>query len=596
MNSHSKSLAVNLQSFFGELKRRHVYKVAFAYAIVAWLLIQIATQVFPFFAIPNWVIRFVVVIMVLGFPIALVIAWAFELTSHGLKRAENVGPSESIRRWSTRKFTAVMVSIAMVAAALLIFQLVRSRSIFPEQITAASAFAQKSIAVLPLLNESGDPSDEYFSDGLSEELIAALAQIRGLKVIGRSSSFRFKDKKEDVKTIGEKLGVSTLLEGTVRKQGDQVRIVAELVNAADGSELWSRTFNRELKDIFAVQAEIAEAVATSLELTVLGAEEGSAKNAATKNVEAHNAYLQGHFYFERRNLEDYLKSVGFFDQATRLDPDYALAYAERSEAWAWIGDLSSEKQKEAWAAAGSDAEKAVAIDPNLAEAHAALGWVRFFIEWKFAEGLAELRRAQQLSPWNPTANDLMARVVVYLGQFEEAEKLARQAIELDPLAYQARTSLARILFTEGKLDEADASARKAAELQPTAAGSHRWQVLVAIQRGDGEAALREARLEPNEGYRHFELALAHYARKDRPAADAALAELIAKDRTFLAYQIAEVYAWRGETDKAFEWLQVSLDNHDTGMLSLLINPLMRGLRQDARYKALVAKIGLPVSL
>jgi hypothetical protein len=184
MNSHSKSLAVNLQSFFGELKRRHVYKVAFAYAIVAWLLIQIATQVFPFFAIPNWVIRFVVVIMVLGFPIALVIAWAFELTSHGLKRAENVGPSESIRRWSTRKFAAVMVSIAMVAAALLIFQLVRSRSIFPEQITAASAFAQKSIAVLPLLNESGKPEDEYFSDGLSEELIAALAQIKELKVIG----------------------------------------------------------------------------------------------------------------------------------------------------------------------------------------------------------------------------------------------------------------------------------------------------------------------------------------------------------------------------------------------------------------------------
>jgi serine/threonine-protein kinase len=388
--------------------------------------------------------------------------------------------------------------------------------------------------------------------------------------------------------------VSTLLEGTVRKQGDQVRIVAELVNAADGSELWSRTFDRELKDIFAVQAEIAEAVATSLELTVLGAEERSAKNAATKNVEAHNAYLQGHFYFERRNLEDYRKSVGFFDQATRLDPDYALAYAERSEAWAWIGDLSSEKQKEAWAAAGSHAEKAVAVDPDLAEAHAALGWVRFFIEWKFAEGLAELRRAQQLSPWNPTSNDLMARVVVYLGQFQEAEKLARQAIELDPLAYQARTTLARILFTEGKLDEADASARAAAELQPTAAGSHRWQVFVAIQRGDGEAALREARLEPNEGYRYFELALAHYARGERPAADAALAELIAKERNSLAYQIAEVYAWRGETDKAFEWLQVSLDNHDTGMLSLSINPLMRGLRHDARYNGLLAKVGLPV--
>jgi serine/threonine-protein kinase len=587
---------MNPRNFFGELKRRHVYRVAIAYGVVAWLLIQVATQVFPFFEIPNWVVRLVVLVIVVGFPIALIIAWAFEMTPQGMKRAEEIAPNEYIPHWSARKFAALIVTIAILATGLMTFPLLRSKSTSPVQITAAATRSQKSIAVLPLLNESGDPGDEYFSDGLSEELIAALAQIKELKVIGRSSSFRFKDKKDDSKTIGKKLGVTTLLEGTVRKQGDQVRIVAELVNAADGSELWSRTFERELKDIFGVQAEIAKAVATSLELTVLGGEEGSAKSASTKNVEAHNAYLQGHFYFERRNLEDYRKSVGFFDQATRLDPDYALAYAERSEAWTWIGDLSNEKQKEAWAAAGSDAEKAVAIDSHLAEAHAALGWVRFFIEWKFAEGLAELRHAQQLSPWNPTANDLMARVVVYLGQFQEAEKLARQAIELDPLAYQARTSLARILFTEGKLDEADASARKAAELQPTAAGSHRWQVFVAIQRGDGEAALREARLEPNEGYRHFELALAHYARKDRPAADAALAELIAKDRTFLAYQIAEVYGWRGETDKVFEWLQISLDNHDTGMLSLLINPLMRGLRHDARYKALVAKIGLPVRL
>jgi len=587
---------MNLQNFLGELKRRHVYRVAIAYGVVAWLLIQVATQVFPFFEVSNFVVRVVVAASVLGLPVALIIAWAFEMTPEGLKRADDVAPDDYIPRWSTRKFAALVVSVAILAAGVPLVHVLRKKPAFLSRVNAASALAQKSIAVLPLLNESGNSGDEYFSDGLSEELIADLAQVKGLKVIGRSSSFRFKNKKEDSKTIGEKLGVSTLLEGTVRKQGDQVRIVAELVNAADGTELWTRTFDRELKDIFAVQAEIAEAVATSLELTVLGAKESSAKTAATKSMEAHNAYLQGHFYFERGNLGDYRKSVGFFEQATRLDPDYALAYAERAEAWAWIGDLSSGKQKEAWTAAGSDAEKAVATDPGLAEAHAALGWVRFFIEWKFADGLAELARAQQLSPWNPTANDLMARVVVYLGQFQEAEKLARQAVELDPLAYQARTSLARILFTEGKLDEAEASARKAAELQPAAAGNHRWQVLVAIRRGDGEAALREAQLEPNEGYRRFELALAHYARGERRAADEALAELIAKDRDFLAYQIAEVYAWRGETDKAFEWLQVSLDNHDTGTLSLFINPFMRGLRHDARYKNLLAKIGLPVPL
>ena len=240
----------------------------------------------------------------------------------------------------------------------------------------ATAGPQKSIAVLPLVNESGDPKDEYFSDGLSEELIAALAQISGLKVIGRSSSFRFKDRKEKPKTIGEKLGVSTLLDGTVRKQGDRVRIVAELVNAADGIQLWTRTFDRELKDIFAVQQEIAKAVAESLKVTLLGTRR-TPSQIATNNVEAHNAYLQGHFHFLRRNVEDFRKAIGYFDQAIDFDPDYALAYAERAEAWTIFGDLTGQRPT-AYPKARSDAEKAVAIAPELAEARAALGLVRFF--------------------------------------------------------------------------------------------------------------------------------------------------------------------------------------------------------------------------
>src|SRR5438874_1267244 len=586
---------MNLSGFFAELKRRNVYKVAVAYAVVAWLLIQAASILFPTFEAPAWAMKAFVVFLAFGFVISVMISWAFEATPEGLKRTENIPLDAVLPTWSVRKFTALILTIALLATGLLIFQLVRSKSTARAQVTAAATTSPKSIAVLPLLNESGDPKDEYFSDGLSEELIAALSQIKELKVVGRSSSFRFRDTKEEPKTIGEKLGVSTLLEGTVRKQGERVRIVAELINAADGIQLWSRTFERELKDIFAVQAEIANAVATSLELTLRGAKD-PATNASTKSVEAHNAYLQGHFYFVRRNLDDYRKAVGFFDQAIRIDPDYALAYAERSEAWTFIGDLAIGEKKDAWAAAKHDAEKAVEVGPNLAEAHAALGWVRFFSEWKFSEGLAELRHANELAPANPTANDLLARVLVYVGQIQQAEKLARQAIELDPLAVVARGNLARILLAEGKLDEADAEARKAAELQPTGAASHRWQVLVAIQRGDGETALREAQLEPNEAYRRFELALAHYARGARPAADAALSEMIARDRNLLAYQIAEVYAWRGETDKAFEWLQISFDNHDTGTLSLLIDPLMRGLRGDPRYKSMLEKIGLPISL
>jgi len=590
----AKSKTMNPGNFFGELKRRNVYKVAVAYAIVGWLVVQVATQVFPFLEIPNWIVRLVIVFIAIGFPIALVIAWAFEMTPEGVKRTEDADAAGE--RSCGGAWIAVVAIAAALSVGLFFVGRYTAKNATPRHSEAATAVPEKSIAVLPLLNESGDPRDEYFSDGLSEELIAALSQIKQLKVIGRSSSFRFRDTKEEPKTIGEKLGVSTLLEGTVRKQGDRVRIVAELINAADGIQLWSRTFERELKDIFAVQAEIANAVATSLELTLRGAKDSVVANASTASAEAHNAYLQGHFYFVRRNLDDYRKAVGFFDQAIRIDPDYALAYAERSEAWTFIGDLAIGEKKDAWAAAKHDAEKAVEVGPNLAEAHAALGWVRFFSEWKFSEGLGELRRANELAPANPTANDLLARVLVYVGQIQQAEKLARQAIELDPLAVVARGNLARILLAEGKLDEADAEARKAAELQPTGAASHRWQVLVAIQRGDGETALREAQLEPNEAYRRFELALAHYARGDRPAADAAISEMIARDRNLLAYQIAEVYAWRGETDKAFEWLQISFDNRDTGTLSLLIDPLMRSLRGDPRYKAMVEKIGLPTPL
>ncbi len=582
---------MNAPSFFSELKRRNVYKVAITYAVVAWLLIQAASILLPTFEAPTWVMKAFVVFLAFGFVISVMISWAFEATPEGLKRTENVPPDAVLPTWSPRKFATFIVAVAVVAAGLLVYQFLRPKNTpAPRQSEAAT----KSIAVLPLLNESGDPGDEYFSDGLSEELIAALAQIRELKVIGRSSSFRFKDRKEESKTIGEKLGVSTLLEGTVRKQGNKVRIVAELINAADGIELWTRTFERELKDIFAVQEEIAAAVASSLKVTLLGSDERSSTKPATRNAEAHNAYLLGHYYFQRRNLEDYRKAVGYFDEAIRLDPDYALAYAERSEAWTLIGDLSGQG-KTAWPKAREDAERAVAIASALAEAHAALGWVRFFAEWKFAEGLSELKRAKELSPANPTANDLLARVVVYLGKLDEAEKQARQAVELDPLAFPAQNNLARVLFFEGKLDEADAVARKAAELHPAAASTRRFQVLVAVQRGDGETALREAQLEPDAGYRRFELALAHYVRGDREAADAALADLIANGRDQLAYQIAQIYAVRGDKEKAFEWLQISFDTHDTGTLGLLIDPLLRGLRDDPRYKNLLAKVGLPAA-
>jgi serine/threonine-protein kinase len=580
---------MNARNLLSELKRRNVYKVAIAYIVGGWALSQGIAQVFPVFNVSNWIIRLIVLLIILGFPVAIAVAWFFELTPEGLKRTEDVDPTKphSIHGpWIYVVVLAIAVSIGL-------FFLGRYSATSGGETTSSIA-AQKSIAVLPLVNESDDPQDEYFSDGLSEELIAALGQIGGLKVIGRSSSFRFKNGKDQPKVIGEKLGVSTLLEGTVRKQGDRVRIVAALVNATDGITLWTRTFDRELKDIFALQQEIAGAVADSLKVTLLGAGAASMQAAAPFNVEAHNAYLEGHFYFLRRNIPDYRKAVTYLDDAIRLDPNYALAYAERAEAWTLIGDLAGERPI-TYPKARSDAEKAVAVAPALAEAHAALGWVRFFVDWKFAEGLNELERAKELSPANPTANDLLARVIVYLGRFDDAERQARYAVEIDPLSVSAWFNLARVLFNAGKLDEAEAAGRKVPELQPTASSSHRFQAFVAVQRGDAVAVLREANLEPDENFHRFLLTLGYYLRGDHKEADTTLADLIAHAHDRLAYQIAEIYAVRGENDKAFEWLQMAFDQRDGGTLSLLVDPLLHGLRNDPRYKVLVAKLGMPTT-
>jgi serine/threonine-protein kinase len=557
--------------------------------VAGWLLVQIATQVFPFFEVPNSAVRWTVLVIVAGFPVALVLAWLFDLTPQGIVRTPDANadaPGDAPARQAQhrsidRRLNYLLGLMLIPALALLAYDRLRPGGGDP---------MDPSIAVLPLLDESGDSSTDYFSEGLSEELIAALAQVRELKVIGRSSSFRFKGSSEDRRSIGEKLGVATLLEGTVRRQGAHVRIVAELVHAADGRELWSHTYDATLQDIFTVQAQIAAAVAESLKLTLLG---GGTSGAVTRNMGAHNAYLQAHFLVQRLNVDDYLAAMAHYDEAIRLDPDYALAYAERSEVQTWLLDWRGDPGGKLHAGALADAEKAVALAPDLAEAHAALGWVRFFIYWQFDAGLGAMERAAQLAPNNATVNELLGRVLLYMGRFGDAERVARRSIEIDPLTFQAHENLARILFVQGRIDEAETEGRKAAELQPKAAGNHRWQALAAHTRRDAAAALREARLESSEGYRDFELALVQTLGQDQAAADAALAELIRFGHQGLAYQIAEVYAQRGQTEAAFQWLQRAWDQHDNGLLSLAIDPLLRPLHDDARYTALRSQLGLP---
>jgi TolB-like protein/Flp pilus assembly protein TadD len=583
--------AVNPRNFFSELKRRNVYKVAIAYAVVAWLLMQIATQVFPFLEIPNWAIRLVIMLIVIGFPIALIIAWAFELTPEGLKRTEF---ADELPKKPARN--RVWLYVIVVAGAISIGLFFLGRYSAPRNVSGSTNVAAKSIAVLPLVNTSGDPGNDYFSDGLSEELIAVLAKIPGLKIIGRSSSFLFKGKADDSRTIGEKLGVANLLEGSVRKQGDRVRIVAELINAADGRALWSDTYDRELKDVFAVQSEIATAVTEQLKIKLLGAPAKSDAAPSNDNLAAYNALQQGAFYFRLSTEEGTRKAIEFYDEAIRLDPRYALAYANLSFAWRQLGAtwLGGAEANDAYAKARNAAQTALSLSPNLATAHEALGFVLVTPDFDFAAAEAEFRKAEKLAPADAGPKFALSFLLAAQGRLTEAENIMRQTLALDPLGVTRYLNLARILIGAGRYDEAEAALRKAIELQPAAARLHAYLTIIDVLRGKAATALQDATLEPKGFWQDYALALAQQAQTDHATADAALQKLLNEDAVSGPFQIAAVYGLRKEPDKMFEWLERAYTEHDPGLTQLLGTPFILNYKDDPRFAALCRKLKVQV--
>ena len=585
---------MNPKIFFGELKRRNVYKVAVAYAVVGWLLIQVATQVFPFLEISNWAIRLVIFVTALGFPVALIIAWAFELTPEGVKRTEAADAARQHSRGSV--WIAVVLIAATLSLGLFFLGRYTAGTTTPRSSEPATASnPQKSIAVLPLVNTSGDPANEYFSDGLSEELIAVLAKIPGLKIIGRSSSFLFKGKADDSRTIGDKLGVANLLEGSVRKQGDRVRIVAELINAADGRTLWSETYDRELKDVFAVQSEIATAVTDQLKIKLLGAPAKSDAAPSNDNLAAYNALQQGTFYFRLSTEEGTRKATEFYGEAIRLDPSYALAHANLSLAWrllaaAWLG--GGVEATEAYAKARNEAQVALSLAPNLATAHEALGFVLLTSDFDFAGAEAELRKAEKLAPADAGPKGALCILFGAQGRLVEAESVARQTLDLDPLGVTRYFNLARILIGGGRYDEAEAALRKAVALQPAAARLHVHLTTIDVLRGNATGALQDAQLEPPGSWRDYAMALARQMQSDRPAADAALQKLINEYAASSPFQIAAVYGLRNEPDKMFEWLDRAYTERDSGLTQLLVTPFILNYKDDPRFAAFCQKLNV----
>jgi TolB-like protein/Tfp pilus assembly protein PilF len=467
--------------------------------------------------------------------------------------------------------------------------------------SSSAAVPEKSIAVLPMVNSTGDPANEYFSDGMSEEFISSLSRLSELKVIGRTSSFQFKDTKDNSKTIGEKLGVRYLLEGSVRKSADRVRIAVALIKSNDGANVWSETYDREVKDIFAVQSEIAGAVAKQLRVALLGnngqiAQLTTAATPSNQNVEAYNALLQGNFYFERRTLEDTRKAIGYFEEAIRLDPGYALAYARLSLASQTLannyGSLVPKDKRDAIAKARIAAESALRLDPKLAEAHLAQGVILENEDFNFAGAEAELRRALALAPQNPRVTQNLATLTSALGRIEEAVALTQRAIALDPLRFGPRFNLAIDLTALGRYDEAEATVRKAIALQPQAAQTYTQLAIIQILRGNPGAAVELAKQETDPFWRTYGLALAYFAHGDRAEADAALKKLIDEDADSAGSQIASVYALRKEPEKVFEWLERAWTTHDGGVTEVLKDPFLHVYKDDPRFIAFTQKIGV----
>jgi len=596
-------------SFFSELKRRNVYKVAVAYAVVSWLLIQAASILFPTFDAPPWVMKVFVAVSVLGFPIALVFSWAFEITPEGLKRESEIEAGKSITRRTGRKIVGITILVAVIATALFVFQLLRPHLTSTGGPSAPlNALSEKSVAVLAFANLSDDKGSEYFSDGISEELLTVLQKIPGLHVAARTSAFSFKGKNATAQEIGEKLGVAHLVEGSVRKAGDVVRIAARLTQANTGEEQWSENYTRNLKDVFAVQTEIAQTIVEQLRGQLTGgaanpttkaeiqAEVRAAEKGGTKNVEAHESYLQGRFFLNRHSEKETDQARAAFERAVQLDPKFALAWAGLAQTHVWDCNYATEGGQKGFndhlAAARDAVERAFALEPNLPDAlfPRAMIETNFHYNWK---GAAEtLRKALALAPQDPALLMEAGNLASARLESTQALDLFRRAVALDPVNAQARAFLASNLSASGRQEEARAEYARVIELNPSAPNSHAGVGLAYLLESKFEEAAVAAQKDAADWARLLIVSCARWGQKRVAESDAALAELIAIASETGAYQIAEVYGYRNDKDRAFEWLERARRQRDAGLPGLRPDTLLPNLHDDPRWNAFLRKVGL----
>ncbi len=547
-------------NFIAELKRRRVIRVALGYLALAWLLVEVSATTFPMLRLPDWSPTLVLVLLMIGFPVALGLAWVYQTTPEGVRRdrGTELAPAETDHH----------------APAL-------------PAMTDTSP-SDRSIAVLPFLNMSEDPSNEYFSDGLSEELLNLLAKIPELHVAARTSSFSFKGEKIDIPTVVAKLNVANVLEGSVRKAGNRVRITTQLIRAANGYHLWSETYDRTLEDIFAVQDEIAGSVVSALKVSLLG----EVPKARVSDPEAYSFYLQGVHFLRSQGLDNLAKARLAFQRALDLDPEQAPAWAALSETLIAQVFIGAVKRAEGMPLAFEAGDRARALDERLPEAHIIRARLNMSFKFDWATGEEALERARQLAPGSAVVVLTLGNLAKIRGRFDEATRWLRQAISLDPLNTQGHVWLSLVLIAQRRLDEAREMVEKGLDLNPKRPVLHQLLGRILLLQGDAAGAHEEMLKEPEGFWKDYGLTLSLYALGRREEADAAFRKLQDEFSEEGPFQIAEIHAFRGEIDAAFESLDLAYEGGDAGLTELLTSQTLPALYDDPRWPVFVKKVGL----
>jgi len=557
--------------FLAELKRRKVIQTAVLYAVASWALLQVAALLLDMLEVPPWGLKLVFVLLLIGFPLALLLSWMHQVTPEGIRRET---PVPELPRGLPPAGAYSSHAAGAPAAAM------------PPQEPAAD---ERSIAVLPFANLSEDKANEYFADGLSDELLNLLSRVAGLRVVARTSSFSFKGRTASAAEIARELKVTHLLEGSVRRSGSRVRITAQLIRASDSSHVWSQSFDRDLSDIFAVQDEIAAAVARGLELKLFG---GPAPKAQPTDPRAYALYLQGRHFFSLYSATGYAQAIPALEGALAIDPGFAPAWGILGALYWGQANNSLIPYGEGARKARLASDKALALDPEQAEPMSLLGLLDVIEHRDVARGLQRIHRALELEPHNQRVLSRAANVARQRGRTEEAIGYAEQALNADPLSPNAHAVLGLTYYYAGRLDDAEAMRRRLLALSPGWLSGYYYLGRILLERGDARAALAAMEQEPSPMWRLTGLALVHHALGSHVASDAALEELRKEDPVGIAYQFAEIHAYRGETDLAFEWLERAEATNDSGLTDAITNPLMRSLHTDPRWAALVARLRL----